>query len=153
MAQNNEFMREKQATKGGLRPKWKIRKKRQILLNGRTIFSKIGPRRLHSHKKCYCSLSFLSVFFLFLLYLLVLVSLLFFYKPPPFYKLLFISYLNHPSLPNILPLMTLVSFCIWRRWQRNPLSCDLHCLGYFLINAANKAIAHHLMQRQQATPN
>ena len=31
------------------------------------------------------------------------------------------------------------------------LSCKLYCLGHFLINAADKAVAHHLMRRQQAT--
>ena len=28
---------------------------------------------------------------------------------------------------------------------------ELHCSGHFFINAANKAIAHHLMRRQHAT--
>ena len=28
-------------------------------------------------------------------------------------------------------------------------SCKFHCSSYFLINAINKAVANHLMQRQQ----
>ena len=37
--------------------------------------------------------------------------------------------------------------------RRSLLSCDLHCSGYFLVNAGDKAVTHHLMRRQQATPN
>ena len=37
--------------------------------------------------------------------------------------------------------------------DRNLLNCDLHCSGHFLINTTNKVVAHHLMRRQQATPN
>ena len=34
---------------------------------------------------------------------------------------------------------------------RNLLSCNLHCLGHFLINAADKAVVYHLMRMQQVT--
>nr|POE97766.1 hypothetical protein CFP56_74352 [Quercus suber] len=71
----------------------------------------VGPKRPHLYKKCYCSLSFFSVFSLFLLYILVLMSCPFLCKPHFSYTLLILSYLNHPSLPNIPYLKTLVSFC------------------------------------------
>ena len=35
---------------------------------------------------------------------------------------------------------------------RNLLSCGLHCLGHFLINAADKATVFQLMRMQQAIP-
>ena len=37
--------------------------------------------------------------------------------------------------------------------ERNLLRCDLHCSGHFLINAADKAVAYHLMRIQQAIPD
>ena len=47
--------------------------------------------------------------------------------------------------------MTLVTFTSEEGGGRSLLSCDLHCLGHFLINAADKVVVHHLMRMQQAT--
>ena len=49
--------------------------------------------------------------------------------------------------------MTLVFSTFEEGSGRSLLNCDLYCLGHFIINAANKAVTHHLMQRRQATPN
>ena len=58
----------------------------------------------------------------------------------------------HLYLPNFslwhLSLSTSEEGCRW-----SLLSCELHYSDYFLINVADKPIIHHLMQRQQATPN
>ena len=143
----------KQTTKGGLHPRRKIRKKKQILLNGWTTFSiQIGPRKSHLRKKCYWSLSFLLVFFSFLLYILVLVSC----PPPPFFffgNLIFLIYFTFSHISTIHPYLTY--FLSWHLFLsiseesggKNLLSCDLYYSSHFLINAADKTIVHHLMQR------
>ena len=74
-------------------------------------------------------------------------------KPLPF------IYFSFSHIPTIHPYLT--SFLSWHFFLsvseedsgRNLLSYDLHCSSHFLINAADKVVAHHLMRRQQATPN
>ena len=56
------------------------------------------------------------------------------------------------TLPPPLLFRHLLPFTSEEGGGRNLLSCDLHCLGHFLINAANKIIVFQLMRMQQATP-
>jgi len=104
----------------------------------------LGPLRIESLH--YCSLSFFSMFSLFLLYILVLMS-------GPFLYPLFLIYFSFSHILTIHPHLTyllsrLLSLSIPEEsGERNLLNCDLHCSSHFLINAADKVIAHHLMQR------
>ena len=110
----------------------------------------LNPRRPHLHRICYCSLSFLSMFFSFLHYLFVPpISV----NPLPFICFSFSHILTiHPYLTSFLS-WHLFLFVFKEGGGRNLLSYDLYCAGHFFINAANKTVAHHLMRRQQATLN
>ena len=115
----------------------------------------VGPKRPHLHKKCYCSL-----FFFFSHYSPCFFSISGYLCLPPFsINPIFLIYFFFSHISTIHPYLTyllsrLLSLSVPEEGgERNLLRCDLHCLGHFLINAPDKAVAHHLMQTQQATPN
>ena len=125
-----------------------------MLLNGCTNFSiQASPRRPQLHKKCYCSLSSFSVLLVPFLYPDTCVSIFFSVNP------LFLIYSSFPHISTFhlyltnLPSWHLSLFTSEEGGGRGLLRYDLHCSGHFLINAANKTVAYHLIRRQQATPN
>ena len=59
--------------------------------------------------------------------------------------------LTPPSLSNQILITTPVPLNICWRWQNKLLSYELYCSSYFLINAVDKTVAHHLMRRELAT--
>ena len=103
--------------------------------------------------KCYCSLSSLSVLLVSFLYHDTCASIPFSVNP------LFLIYSSLPHISTFhlyltnLPSWHFVSFASEECGRRSLLSYYLHCSGYFLINATDKVVAHHLMQRQKVTPN
>ena len=135
--------------------------KKMLILQNRIAY--IPPqaclRRLRLYKKLHCSRSSLNVllvsvqyfFFFFSRYLHF--SILFSINPS------FLIYFSYPHISTIHHYLT--SFSFWHSslfpseegGRRSLLSYDLHYSGHFLINAVDKAVAHHLMWRRQATPH
>ena len=94
--------------------------------------------------------SFLSMFFLLFLFS-------FFFIPfPMLFPFLIYLYLHHIFTIHFyltsLLFWHLLPFTFEEDGGRNLLSCGLHYLGHFLINAADKAVVYHLMRMQQVTP-
>ena len=71
---------------------------------------------------------------------------------PPFLIYLYLHHIFtiHFYLASLL-FWHLLPFTSETGGGRDLFSCDLYCLGHFLINAADKAIVYHLMWMQQAT--
>ena len=96
-----------------------------------------------------------SVFFLFLYYILILVSGSLFFSVNPLF--LIFSSLPHISTLHLyltyIPSWNLYLFTSEESGRRSLFNCNLHCSGHFLINAVDKAVVHHLIRRQQVTPN
>ena len=144
--------------KRGLYSSIKIEKKMLILQNrGAYIPPQACLRRLRLYKKLHYSLSSFYVLLVFVQYFSLFQILVFqisFSINPIFliyFSFLYISTI-HPYLTSFPSSHLFVSISE-EDGGRSLLNCDLHCLGHFLINAAAKAVAHHLMQRQQATPS
>ena len=103
--------------------------------------------------KCYCSPSSLSVLLVSFLYHGTCASI------PFSVNRLFLIYSSLPHISTFhlyltnLPSWHFVSFASEECGRRSLLSYYLHCSGYFLINATDKVVSHHLMQRQKVTPN
>ena len=122
----------------------------RFILRNRWTFSspQARLRRLSLHKSniVHSLLSMLyflfSSFFVSIPFLVLSPFLIYFY----FYHILTIHSHLTPILSWHLLLLTSKE-----DGGRNLLSCDLHCSSHFLINAADKVVAHHLMRMQQAT--
>ena len=78
---------------------------------------------------------------------------------PPFFSKNTIFFIYSSLLHILTSHFYLTNLSLWHlslftseeggRWSL--LSCELHCSGHFLINAVDRAVAHHLIRRQQAT--
>ena len=105
------------------------------------------------YRKLHCSLSSLNVLLVSFSFLDTCVCL-FFSENPIF--LIYSSLLHiltfHLYLTNLYS-WHLSLFTFEEGGRRSLLSCDLHCSGHFLVNAADKPVTHHLMRKQQTTPN
>ena len=106
MAQNNEFVKEGNEQLRGAPPKEENKEEKASFIKWMNQFLNTSwpEEATITLKKCYYSLSFLSVFFLFLFYLLVLVSRSPFLCEPPFLIYYFLHHIStiHPYLTDLL---------------------------------------------------
>ena len=135
----------------------KIEKKMLILQNRIAyIPPQACPRRLRLYKKLHCSLSSLYVLLVSLQYFCFQILVFQNSFSVNHHFLIYFSFFYISTIHHYL-----TSFSFWHSslfpseegGRRSLLSYDLHYSGHFLINAVDKAVAHHLIRRRQATPH
>ena len=136
----------------------KIEKKRLILLNKRGIYpstSLLKEAKFVQIVTLFTLLSLSSSVLCFCLFDTCVSFFFFFFSQCTFFSLYTSIFIISQPDSHLTPLLSwhLSLLTPEEDGGRNLLSFDLHCSSHFLINAADKTVAHHLMWMQQVIPD